>query len=164
MSQTPTYWRKLKLRLLEGATAYAEILEREARGEDLGRALTTAYSRYNWDLFELGPRNVAAIAERALTRAEAPSGVASAESTQSLMERAKELERVQGLCNHPDKARREVWGLAHRRYDEALEAFGPRGLAELVRCDLLPNEAIRAALEEDGQIPAESEGAAAPRP
>ena len=162
MSQTPTYWRKLKLRLFEGATAYAVILEREARGEDLSRALTTAYSRYNWDLFELGPRNIAAMAERAIARAEIPSGVASA-STQSLMERAKELERVQNLCNHPDKARREVWGLAHRRYDEALEAIGPRGLAELVRCDLFPNKAIRAALEEDGQIADESEGAAAPR-
>ena len=78
MSQTPTYWRKVKLRLIQDAIAYAEILEREAQGEELGRAVTSACLRYDWDLFESGPRNIAATAERALARAVRSSGVASA--------------------------------------------------------------------------------------
>lgn len=165
MSQTPTYWRKVKLRLIKGAIAYAEILEREAQGEDLGRALTDACWRYDWDLFELGPRNIAAMAERALARAARSSGVASAsaDATQNLMELAREMARVQIHCNHPDKARREIWGRAHNRYDEALEAMGPRGLAELVRRDLFPHDPICAVLDH-GEGPAESEDAEAPRP
>ena len=110
MSQTPTYWRKVKLRLIEGAVAYAEVLDREALGEDLGRGLSNARSRYDWDLFELGPRNIAALAERSLAGAENSADVAWTEATQNLVERAKEMARVQDLCNHPDKARREVWG------------------------------------------------------
>ncbi|VTU44214.1 hypothetical protein [Variovorax sp. RA8] len=164
MSQTPTYWRKLKLRLIESAAAYAAVLEREARGEDLGRALRDARFRYDWNLFELGPRNIAALAERSLARAEGSVGGGSAEATQNLVERAKEMARVQSLCNHPDKARREVWGRANDRYDGALEAMGPGGLADLVRRDLDPNAAILTALDDDGQDAADFEGAEAHRP
>ncbi|OUM04483.1 hypothetical protein [Variovorax sp. JS1663] len=164
MSQTPTYWRKLKLRLIQDASAYAEILEREARGEAPGRALSDARFRYDWDLFELGPRNIAALAERALARAEESAGDGSAEATQNLMERAREMARVQDLCNHPDRARREVWGRANDRYDEALEAMGPGGLADLVRRDLDPNADILTALDDDGQDAADFKGAGAHRP
>ncbi|CAN7377414.1 hypothetical protein [Variovorax sp. LjRoot178] len=162
MSQTPTYWRRVKLRLIDGAVAYAEILDREAQGEDLGRELTNAYSRYNWDLFELGPRNLAALAERALARADTAAGVAPA-AIQTLASRATELARAQIHCNHADKARRVIWRQAHDRYDEALEALGPRGLADLVRRDLFPNDLIYAAVEE-GDGASETEDARAPRP
>ncbi len=164
MSHTPTYWRKVKLRLIAGANAYAEILEREAEGEDLGRALTDAYSRYNWDLFELGPRNIAAMAERALARTGESFGIGPGDAVQTLLNQATEMARAQIHCNHPDRARREIWGIANDRYGKALEAMGPRGLAELVRRDLIPNDVIRAAADEDGQSAAESEGAGAPRP
>lgn len=156
MSQTPTYWRKVKLRLIEGAVAYAEVLDREAQGQDLGRELTTAYARYNWDLFELGPRNVAAMAERALARLDSPA-------VQTLASRATEMARAEIHRNHADKARREILRQAHDRYEEALEVLGPRGLADLVRRDLFPNDLIYEAVEE-GDDASESEDARAARP
>lgn len=163
MSQTPTYWRKVKLRLIEGAVAYAEIAEREAEGEDLGRALTSAYSRYTWDLFELGPRNIAAMAARALSRANGVAWGASAETIQTLVNRANEMARAQVHCNHADKARREIWRQAHDLYDAALEAMGPRSLAELVRRDLSPTDIVSAVVEA-GEDAVDAEDTGAPRP
>ncbi|CAN7770047.1 hypothetical protein LJR290_007476 [Variovorax sp. LjRoot290] len=157
MSQTPTYWRKVKLRLIEGAIAYADVLDLgDLEEEQQGRALTTTYSRYTWDLFEIGPRNVAAIAERDLVRrsGEDPTAVLSAKET--LIAAAKALAKVEALCNDPDLARRQIWGQAHRRYDDAIEALGPRLLAAIVLRDLperyRPNQAIVDLAPEDADI------------
>lgn len=137
MSQTPTYWRKVKLRLIEGAIAYADVLAQgSATGSDSGRDLTTTYSRYTWDLFEIGARNIAAIAERDLARQESQDTPELISVKETLVVAAKALARVEALCNDPDQARRSIWGEANRRYDDAIEALGPRLLAAMVLRDL----------------------------
>jgi hypothetical protein len=137
MSQTPTYWRRVKLRLIDSASAYADLLEQcEQADLESGRALSTAYTRYNWDLFEIGPRNVAAIVERDIGRGGGSQSPEAFASKEALVSAAKAFAKAQVHFNHPSRERREIWGAANDRYDQALEALGPRRVAEIVQRDL----------------------------
>jgi len=152
MSQTPTYWRRVKLRLIEGAIAYAEVLEGGAvEGDHDGRALTTTYSRWTMDLFEIGPRNIAAIVERDIARSNHGVTAEVRKAKEALVAAARALVQVKSLCNDPDDARRQIWGKANNAYEDALEALGPRQIAALLQRDIShrgPPTAVRLATRE----------------
>lgn len=137
MSQTPTYWRMLKLQLVERAIAYAEVLERgNAEGADDSRALSDSYSRWSWALFELGPRNVSAMVVRDLARHGDDVDPTKRTAKETLVATASAMLKVESFLNDPDPDRRSVWRKASDAYDDAVQALGPREIAALVQRDL----------------------------